>query len=80
MNEITLDAALASKLEGLTQPVQVCTPTGRVLGQFIPELDLSEWEPVEPDLSEEELAQREQSTEWYTTDEVIAHLESLEKQ
>jgi hypothetical protein len=80
MNEITLDAALASKLEGLTQPVQVRTPTGRVLGQFIPELDLSEWEPVEPDLSEEELAQREQSTEWYTTDEVIAHLESLEKQ
>jgi hypothetical protein len=41
---------------------------------------MSEWEPVTPEVSEEELDEREQSTEWYTTEEVLAHLKSLENQ
>jgi hypothetical protein len=80
MTQITLDAALSGKLHQLTQPVELCDPSGRVLGRFIPAVDMSEWEPVSPDVSEEELDRREQSGEWYTTEEVMAYLKSLEKQ
>ena len=79
MTRITLDASVLSQLHGLTQVVELCDPSGRVLGQFIPAVDPSEWEPVTPEVSEEELARREQSTEWYTTEEVLAYLRSLEK-
>ncbi len=42
-----------------------------------PLIDMSEWEPVSPDVSEEELDRREQETESYTTAEVLAYLERL---
>ena len=77
MPKITLDDALSSKLHELSQVVELCDPTGRVLGRFIPQMDMSEWEPISPDVSEEELDRREKSTEWYTTAEVLAHLEKL---
>jgi len=80
MTQLILDAAFAGKLNGLTQAVQLCDPSGRVLGQFVPVLDLSEWEPVSPEVTEEELDHLEQSTEWYTTEEVLAHLKTLEQQ
>jgi hypothetical protein len=78
MTQILLDASSVSKLTCVTQPVELCDPAGRVLGQFVPKIDASEWERVGPEPSEEELTQREQSQEWYTTDEVLAHLRSLE--
>jgi hypothetical protein len=60
------------------EPVELCDESGKVLGRFIPKIDLSEWEPISPDISEEELRRREQSNEKrYTTAEVIAYLESL---
>src|SRR5262249_49366619 len=78
MTQIVLDATLASKLHDLTQAVELCDPSGRVLGQFIPAVDMSEWEPITPDVSEEELDRRERSNEKrYTTAEVIAYLEKL---
>lgn len=40
-------------------------------------IDMSEWEPITPEVSEEELDRREQSTDWYTTEEVLAYLEKL---
>jgi hypothetical protein len=79
MTQITLDADLADKLHGLTQPVELVDPKGQVLGQFTPVIDMSEWEPISPDVTEEELDRREQSDEWYTFEEVMAHLKSLEK-
>jgi hypothetical protein len=42
MIRITLDASSAGKLHGLTQVVELCDPSGRVLGQFIPAVDPSE--------------------------------------
>jgi hypothetical protein len=78
MTQITVDAALASKFQDLAQVAEVCDPSGRVLGRFIPVLDLAEWEPVSPDVSEEELDRRAKSKERrYTTAEVLAHLEKL---
>jgi hypothetical protein len=57
MAQITLDSALASKLDGLNDVVELRDPSGRILGRFVPalELDLSEWEPISPDVSAEEL-------------------------
>ncbi len=59
-------------------PIEICDSSGRVLGRFIPKIDMSEWEPVSPGVTEEELDRREQSTEWYSTDEVLARLRSPE--
>jgi hypothetical protein len=79
MTQIFLDASACNKLIKVLLPVEVCDPSGRVLGRFVPLIDPSEWEPVSPEVSEEELVRREQSTEWYSTEEVLAHLNSLEK-
>jgi hypothetical protein len=78
MTRIVLDASVSNQLHALTQPAELCDPTGKVLGRFVPAIDLSQWEPVSPDVSEEELDRREQSTEWYTTEQVLARLKSLE--
>jgi len=78
MTQITVDANLSNTLNNLSQPVELCDPSGRVLGRFVPLIDLSEWEPISPDISEEELDRREQSTEWFSTEEVLAHLKRLE--
>jgi hypothetical protein len=78
MTQIIVDANVLQKLDGLTQAVELCDPSGRVLGRFEPKIDLSGWEAVSPPASEEELDRREQADEKeYTTAEVIAYLEKL---
>jgi hypothetical protein len=78
MTRITVDATLSGQLHALTQVVELCDPSGRVLGQFVPAFDPSEWEVVGPEASEEELDRRERSNEKrYTTAEVLAYLEKL---
>ncbi|HEV3262704.1 MAG TPA: hypothetical protein VG013_38065 [Gemmataceae bacterium] len=78
MTRVTVNEALRSMLHNLSQPLELCDESGRVLGRVFPALDLSEYEPWEPPISEEELRRREQSTEKrYTTAEVLAHLENL---
>lgn len=49
------------------------------MARVTPVGDLSEYEPWEPPISEEELQRREQSNKWHTTEQVLAHLKSLEK-
>lgn len=76
MTQIILDASLSSQLHGLGRTVELCDPSGQVLGRFVPLIDLAEWEPLSPDVSEEELDRRAKSTEKrYSTTEVLAHLE-----
>ena len=78
MTQIKLDSALASKLEVVGQTVELCDPAGRVIGHFVPHADLSEWEPVTPDVSDEELDRRERANEKrYTTAAVLDHLKNL---
>jgi hypothetical protein len=78
MTRIIIDANLPNVLPSLTQAVELCDASGRVLGQFIPKFDMSEWEPVSPDVSDEELDRRAALNErTYTTAEVLAHLEKL---
>ena len=79
MPKITLDTVLSSQLQELNQEVELCDPSGRLLGRFVPQIDWPEVEALFADVSEEELDRREQSTEWYTTAEVLAYLNNLEK-
>jgi hypothetical protein len=78
MSRIIVDAALREKLSGLTEVVELCDESGRVLGRFLPKLDRAHYENLEPQISKEELQRRRQSKErTYTTAEVLAHLEKL---
>lgn len=78
MTKVTIDETLREKLNNLAEPLELCDESGRVLGRVFPAFDLSDYEPWEPPIDEEELKRREQSGERrYTTAEVIAHLESL---
>ena len=82
MSDLVLDAAVADKLAAIAEPVNLRQPSGRVVGTFHPfKLDLSEWEPLdpnEPEVTDEELLRLLMSDEpRYTTAEVIHHLESL---
>lgn len=76
MTQIVLDATLRGKLQGLSQPLELCDESGRVLARVIPVPDPSQYEPVEPELSTDELERRRQEPE-YTTAEVLAYLEQL---
>jgi hypothetical protein len=79
MTRVIVDDALRSKLHNLTEPLELCDSLGNVVGRFVPAFDPSEYEQWEPEFSEEELLQEEQSNEKrYTTAEVLAHLKSLE--
>jgi hypothetical protein len=80
MTRITVDAELRSKLHNLAEPLELYDPSGKLLARVTPALSPSEWEPLEPPFTEEELRRSEQSEKWFTTEEVLAHLKSLEKQ
>lgn len=78
MTRIVLDAALREKLHNLSQPLELCDESGQVLARLTPVDDLSGYEPLEPQVSAEELRRRSQSNEkTYTTAEVLAYLEKL---
>ncbi len=75
MTQIIVDANLASKLHDLRQVTELCDPAGRVVGKFVPLIDLSKRKPLSPVVTEEELDRRERSNEKrYTTAEVLNHL------
>jgi hypothetical protein len=78
MTQILLDPSLARRLDEVTQIVEMCDPTGRLLGHFLPLIDPSQWEPVSPGVTEEELDRRAVSAEpRYPTSEVLARLDKL---
>jgi hypothetical protein len=80
MTRIVVDDTLRSKLRNFSEPLELCDESGRSLARVVPLEDLSQYEPWEPPISEEELRRREQSDKWYSTQEVLARLKGLEKQ
>ena len=78
MIRVVLDAELRKKLHKLTEPLELCDESGQILAHVEPFVDLSKYEPWVPEFDEEELRRREQSDKWYTTEQVLAHLKSLE--
>ncbi len=78
MSHITLDAAVAEQLRRSSEMVGLRDPSGHVIGHFTPEINPSEWELAGPELTEEEEQRIYKENRWYTFDEVMAHLKSLE--
>jgi hypothetical protein len=76
MTRIVVGPDLLSQLFNLAQPLEFCTESGSVLGTFTPLPEREAALRAEPFVSEEELQTRAQGG-GYTTEEVIAHLESL---
>jgi hypothetical protein len=77
MTQIFLDATFRGKLLNLTQPLELCDETGKLLARLMPVLDPSQWEPAEePYLSPEELERRRHGPD-FSTAEVVAYLEKL---
>lgn len=77
MSEFLLPDPVAFQLQGLHSPVHLVDATGKTLGTFVPKVELSQFEVIEPKLTDEQLQSIESSTEWYSTAEVKRHLESL---
>jgi hypothetical protein len=81
ISSIVFDAEVTSQLKQVNYRVELCEPSGNALGYFyarISGVDTSEWEPVSPEISDEELDEIENSNQrTYTTAELIAHLKSL---
>lgn len=78
MTRIIIDPALQLQLERLQSAAELCDKSGRVLGRFVPALDHSDWQPASPDITEEELDERERSaSKTYSTAQVLRHLEQL---
>lgn len=71
MTRITVDPELLSKLLNLTQPLELCDASGKILAQLVPAPTGRPWVP---DFTEEELREAENSDKWYTTAEVLARL------
>ena len=72
MTQIYLDATLRTKLSNPNEPFELCDESGRILGRYSPVGTRKG-----PQVSDEELERREQETETFTTEEVLAHLEKL---
>jgi len=80
MTRVIVDEALRGKLHNLSEPLELCDEDGKLLARVTPVAELPRYEPAEPQVSEEELRRREKSDKWYTTEQVLAHLKSLENQ
>lgn len=80
MTQVILDAQLIKKLHDLKKPLEICDEAGHVLARVTPVYAPAEYGPLEPQVSAEELQRRARSDKWHTTEQVLAHLKSLEKQ
>lgn len=74
MTRITIDPQLQKQLHSVTETVELCDEQGRVIGRFVPLVDAGAYLRLTPQVSEDELRRREESTEWFTTADVLDHL------
>jgi hypothetical protein len=75
---VTVDSAFCARLPNLTESFELSDESGRAVAIVSPHYDPSEYENLEPHISEEELDRRRQyKGKTYTTEEVLAYLERL---
>jgi hypothetical protein len=79
MTQIVLEGNIVEKLLPLSEPVELCDPSGQVLGEFRPRLQVSSKLPegFKSPFSREELDAALRDPRRYTTKEVLEHLKSL---
>ena len=74
MTRVMLDATTRSQLlHGLSETLEFCDESGRLLGYFTPVCDPVEQDHKVPPLNEEELRRR-LNEETFSTAEVLTHL------
>jgi len=73
MEKVIVNPDTRGKLRDLNQWLELCDENGQVLGYFTP----ATGEPLECPLSEDELQQRLQEADRYTTQQVLEHWEKL---
>lgn len=78
MTRVVLDESLRSVFLGFSTPLEVCDSSGRVVGRFVPSVDYEAVERARPLISEQELDRRNGSPS-FSTAEVLARLEKLER-
>jgi hypothetical protein len=78
MTRVVLDASLREKLHQLIQPLELCDEDGKVLARLTPVYSASEYGPLEPQISDEEIQRRIKSDKWHTTAQVLTHLNGME--
>lgn len=76
MTRITVDPELRMKPLDLSEPLDLCDESGRIVGMFMPINVTPPSGYREPPLSEEEWTRRQQEP-GYTTEELLARLNSL---
>ena len=72
MSRVVLDAELRKKLGDLTEVVELCDESGKVIGQIVPKNPRGL--PLAEDLDKE----ADETTEWYSSEQVFGMLKSLE--
>jgi hypothetical protein len=78
MDPIRLDAETLRRLMASMNTVDICDESGKVVGRFTPTIDLTDYDVVGPDITDEELRRRiESKGPRYTTAEVIEYLKQL---
>ena len=48
MARITIDPQLQKQLHALTETVELCDEQGRVIGRFVPQVDVAAYIPLTP--------------------------------
>ena len=81
MVRITVDDELRRRFQDFKEEVEICDEDGRVLARIQPSTpwtDPDEWEPLTPEISQEEIERRlAAGGPSYTTAEVIERLNTL---
>jgi hypothetical protein len=81
MIRINVDAEIRAKLQNPRENIEICDDDGQVLATFrrsTPLTDPENWEPLTPEVTEEELERLRNSDEpRYTTQEVLDYLHGI---
>jgi hypothetical protein len=78
MTRITIDAELEHKLLGFSQEIELCDQHGHIVAWVKPALAVSDFDPLSPPASREELDRRSKSSEKrYSTQEMLDYLGTL---
>ena len=75
MTKVIVDQAVCALLAPLKESVDLCDARGQVLGQFTPAASRLVADPMQPQVSEEELDRREREAGGRPLSEILADLE-----
>jgi hypothetical protein len=81
MTRVIADEGLKARLKDFSESLEICDESGNLVGYFQPlptpihDREIYDW--AKKEFTEEELERARQSTEWYTTEQVLEYLRSL---